>query len=235
MIIINFIISNFSPFLYIFFVYTLFMGQDEIFKYLKNAKIQNKTLDKISYFFSKDYTASQTAIELNLSRQTINNYYKIIRILLLNKQEELLVYFKNNNLCENSFNIKYIKTNKNIKYYIECNEKIFFLDLNNESLSHIKNFIEEELQDTFNNNQKTKSAKVLFNKKTKSFLLTKFLRSVNPLEDFIDQRLKKFRGLNKENLEIQLKESQYRFNHSQNDLYTTVLSLLNLNPKTSSF
>ncbi len=211
------------------------MQQDEIFNYLKNTKIQNGILEKISYYFSKDYTASQTAKELNLSRQTINNYYKIIRILLLQKQEELIVFFKNNNYCNESFNIKYIKTNFDLKYFVECNKKVCFLDLHNEIFPNINSFIKNELEETFIKNQKNKSAKVLFNKTKKSFLLTKFLKSTNDLEDFINKRLKKFRGLNKITFEIQLKESQFRFNYSQNDIYTTILSLLNLKPKTSTF
>ena len=42
-------------------------------------KIETSQLKKICYFFSKDFTASQTANKLNISRQTINSYYKIFR------------------------------------------------------------------------------------------------------------------------------------------------------------
>ena len=36
-------------------------------------KIETSQLKKICYFISKDFTASQTAEKLNISRQTINS------------------------------------------------------------------------------------------------------------------------------------------------------------------
>ena len=92
-------------------------------------------------------------------------------------------------------------------------------------------FIDSELQNSFINNQKTNSAKVLYNKDKNKFLLTKLLKSTNTLQEFVDSRLKKFRGLNQTNLDLQLKESQFRFNYSQEDIFSTILTLLNLNPK----
>jgi len=211
------------------------MGKEEILNYLKNAKIKDKKLEQICYYFAKDYTASQTAVSLNLSRQTINNYYKIIRILLLQKQEELILFLKKNNFCDNSFNIKYIKLNKNIFYFIECNEKVFILDTEQNFLPNIDIFIEQKLKNLFQGNKKTNSAKVLFSKNTNKYLITKFFKSENTMEEFVNTRLKKFRGLNKTNLQLQVKESQFRFNYSQEYLYNTLINILNLNCKTSTF
>ena len=100
----------------------------QINNYIKRSKITKLKLKKICYFFSKDYTASQTAKELNLSRQTINNYYKIIRILLIDKQDKLIKLMKDYCFCDKSFNIKYIKTSSSFRYFIECNEKVIFID-----------------------------------------------------------------------------------------------------------
>ena len=60
----------------------------QINKYIQRSKITKLTLKKICYFFSKDYTASKTALNTKLSRETINTYYKILRFLLL-KQEDI--------------------------------------------------------------------------------------------------------------------------------------------------
>ena len=213
------------------------MGKDEIYNYLRNAKIKNQQLEKISYYFSKDYTASQTAKELKLSRQTINNYYKIIRILLIDKQDKLINLMKDNCFCDKSFNIKYIKTSSSsssFRYFIECNGKVLFITSNSEFSKNIMNFINNELQNSFINNQKTNSAKVLYNKDKNKFLLTKLLKSTNTLQEFVDTRLRKFRGLNQTNLDLQLKESQFRFNYSEKDIFNILLDLLKLNPKTST-
>ena len=54
------------------------------------------------------------------------------------------------------------------------------------------------------------------------------------VQEFVNRRLKKFRGLNKQNLALHLKESQFRYNYSSLYLYETLISLLNLNTKASA-
>lgn len=226
--------SIFSPFLALILLYNFFMGKEEILSYLKYAKIQNETLKKICYYFVEDYTAIQTAQELNLSRQTINNYYKIIRTLILFKQEELVSFMSENRLCNDSFSIKYIKLGKNISYFIECNKKVFVIDSKENFLPKINEFIEEELEESLLNNKRTNCAKVLFNHKEKNYMITKVYKSSNLMQEFIDKRVKKFRGVNKQNLQLHIKESQFRYNYSTDYIYETLLSMLNLNNKTST-
>ncbi|PUE65704.1 hypothetical protein B0175_07495, partial [Arcobacter lacus] len=57
-------------------------------------------LKKICIYFSKDFTASETSKILNLSRQTINYYYKIFRESIIN--DSLI-------LKGNAFQVEYIK------------------------------------------------------------------------------------------------------------------------------
>lgn len=211
------------------------MGKEEIFNYLKNAKIQDKMLEQICFYFAKDFTASQTAVELKISRQTINNYYKIIRNLLLEKQEEIIQFMKKNNLCQNSFSIKYVKSGNNISYFIECNEKVFILEKSTLFLPKIEDFITQSLNTKLLKNSKANSAKVIFNIKDERYLITNLYKSHNFMQEFIDKRLKKFRGLNKENFSLHLKESQFRYNYSQEFLYKTITEILNLNTKTRAF
>lgn len=230
----KYIVDFSSPFLALVFSYNFFMGKEEILSYLKHAKIQDETLRKICYYFVEDYTAIQTAQELNLSRQTINNYYKIIRTLLLFKQDELISFMKENRLCNDSFSIKHIKIGKNICYFVECNKKVFMLDLEENFLPNIKEFIKENIEESLLNNKGTNCAKVLFNKKEEKYLLTKLYKSSNQMQEFIDKRVKKFRGLNKQNLDLHIKESQFRYNYPSSYIYDTLLTLLNLNTKTST-
>lgn len=211
------------------------MSTNEISNYLKNTKIENKKLKQICQYFAKDYTASQTAKKLELSRQTINNYYKIIRNLLLEKQNELISFIKINDFCNNSFSIKYIKTGNYICYFIECNQKVFFINSQEDCLPNINKFINKYLDSSLLTNRKVNCAKVLFNQKEKKYLIIKIFKTDNNIQEFIDYRLKKFRGVNKQKLILHLKESQFRYNYSSEFLYETLLSLLNLNNKTSTF
>lgn len=210
------------------------MGKEEILSYLKNAKIQDETLKKICYYFVEDFTASQTAQKLDISRQTINNYYKILRTLLLHKQDELVDSMKENNICGNSFAIKHIKVTDNIYYYIECKEKIFILEEDCDFLPNVEDFIETHVKDILLNKGKNNCTQVIFNKKESKYLITKVYKSTNSVQEFVDRRLKKFRGLNKQNVALHLKESQFRYNYSSLYLYETLISLLNLNAKASA-
>lgn len=210
------------------------MGHKEILTYLKNSKLEENELQRLCFFFTKDFTASQTAKELNLSRQTINTYYKIIRNIITLKQEQVSNVIKEKNLCQNSFFIKHIKINSNIYYFIECDNDTFLMDFDNKFYTNIKNFIKNDLEPNILK-RKSNSVKVLFNKQDKKFLISNYYNHYNCFESYINERFKKFRGLNKKNLTLHLKESFYRYNHSQENLYKTILAELNLKTKTSPF
>ena len=84
-------------------MYTLIMSRLENPNIISNKlKIETSSIRKICYFFSKDFTASQTAIKLNISRQTINNYYKIFREALFDSY----IYLQTNEI---DLNITYMK------------------------------------------------------------------------------------------------------------------------------
>ncbi len=83
-------------------------------------KIETSTLKKICYFFSKDFTASQTANKLNISRQTINSYYKIFREILFNSH----IYSKENEI---DLNITYMKIYEKNIYFLQEENKIVSL------------------------------------------------------------------------------------------------------------
>jgi len=210
------------------------MSKNEILNYLEHAKLQDKILKEICYFFSLDYTASQTAQELNLSRQTINNYFKIIRTLLLNKQEELMHKNKEEQDKKEAFSLKYLSCNSYVNYYIQYKEKVFIIDCSSTLLPKIENLLNEQIISSLKNS-KANCAKVLFNPRKENYLIMRMLKTSNTMQDFVDTRLKKFRGLNKDSLLMHLKESQFRFNYSREYLYTTLLNLLNLNTKARTF
>lgn len=211
------------------------MSNNEILNYLKNAKIDTTVLKKICKYFTEDYTAIQTAQKLNLSRQTINNYYKIIRSLLLSKQDEMFYLLKNNHLSNNSFLIKYVKNGPYINYFIEYQKKAFIFENSENIFPNLQEFINENIHLQLQNSKKTNSAKVSFDKKKNKYTLLYLTKSDESIQDFIQNRLKKFRGLNKNNLFLHLKESQFRYNHSQDVLYETLLSLLLLKKSNLSY
>ena len=95
-------------------------------------KIEISQLKIICYFFSKDFTASQTAKAINISRQTINNYYKIFREIAFNN----LNYIEQN---EAILNITHLKIYERNIYLLQKENQLILLDKENIFLKNIQN------------------------------------------------------------------------------------------------
>ena len=195
---------------------------------LKNAKIDKKQLKKIYVCFSHDYTASKTANELQLSRQTINNYYKMIRDALIEEEGIINDFNLNNDFCKNCFVLKYIQVNTLIYYYIDYNNKPYLLNIKNKNLKKIFDFVKYHVKSTLINHKRANTARVLYNTYQDEYFVSSYLRSSNELNEYIKNRLKKFRGLNKTNVNVHIKESVIRFNNNETIIYNTICRIFNL-------
>ena len=213
-----------SHFLHIFLHYNSFMSKMEpINKFIKNARINNKQLKKICYFFAYDFTATQTAKELSLSRQTINSYFKMMREFLLSNQDNIDYKLLNKNLKKNFFLIKYINLNSNIIYYIEYKNLYFIIE--DKYLKEISHFINTKIQNKLISYKKINTARVLYDEEEQEYFISTYMHTHNQLEKHIIERLKKFRGINKNNSMLHLQESLIRYNYNKEFLYNS-LSLI---------
>jgi DNA-binding CsgD family transcriptional regulator len=195
---------------------------------LKYSKIKN--FEKICFYFSQDYTATQTAQEMGISRQTINNYYKILR----DKLNEEFIGLDNLILEEIStmqlLNIRYINIYKTDIFYIICENKIIILNESVESNSKLNSFIQTSVKDPLSKHKRANCARVLKNKDKETFLVSVFLKKEdNTFEDYLQTRLNQFRGINKEKLFSYLKESQIRYNSSPSIIYQKIILNLKSN------
>lgn len=184
---------------------------------LNNKKLENSKIQNICRYFISDYTASEVAKKLDISRQTINKYYKDIRTLLLNKyQFELKV-------DKECFILKYIFLNEEIFYYIEYNNKYYFLDSKDLSYKNLFEFIKQNIENSLINHKKANSVKLLYNRRKNDFLIIGYFKSENHFENYLNKRLKKFRGINKNNYESHIKESFIRFNSDESFLFNFIV------------
>jgi transposase len=184
---------------------------------IKNAKINDKQVENIFNMFKLDQTASITAKELNISRQTVNSYYKVIRKSLVSEFDKRNSYKLQKIFYEKTFLVKYLKISGRYLFYIENQNTFLFLD--NINISHnLKLFLEEELIKSLINHKKANSAKVIFNPSTNKYTIINFLKLDDKLNLFIHHRLKKFRGINKDNLDTHIKESIFRFNYNHTSI-----------------
>jgi hypothetical protein len=193
------------------------MSKSELIKkYLKNAKINTKQLSTILHCFAYDLTASNAAKELGLSRQTINSYYKIIREFLIKSHENVNL---NNKFNKNSFLLKYINLKSQIIFYIQDDDSQYILDETNISDDILNYIMNQDIKNSLINHKKTNTARILYHTPQKEYFISTYQHSKNPLEEFIVQRLKKFRGINKKNNMLHIKESIIRYNTSEEFLF----------------
>lgn len=178
--------------------------------YIKNAKISIELFQQICHCFSLDYTASYTANKVGLSRQTINTYYKIFRNYLCSYYD----------LFEDSTCTIYgIKLHNQYCYSLKKEKNYFFLNQNNPSLNKVKIFLNQHPLEKFFEQKKSNALRIGFNKFKQEYFLFAYFNCDDGLNSYIQQRLKKFRGINKNTTELYFCESLYRFNNTQEDLY----------------
>lgn len=176
-------------------------------------------LKEICKYFSKDFTASETSKILNLSRPTVNYYYKIFRESIIN---DLFI------LKGNTFQVEYIKFRNEYFFYIINKNSIYLIEEHSKLLTNLKNFIKNEIKKSLINNSKSNAIRILYNKHTQNFTVVGFYTSTLGLQEFINKRLKKFRGIKKENIYSHIKESIFRFNFSNNEINERILKSLSI-------
>lgn len=194
---------------------------------LKNAKINNKQLKNICHCFADDLTASQTAKKLELSRQTINSYYKMIREALLEERTLINNIILKNDFSKNCFVLRYLSVHSYIIYYMECNSKTYILNNQNKTIEDIQKFLKHHVKDSLKDHKRANSARVLYNTHADEYFVASFLKSSNELEEFVNQRVKRFRGLNKNNILNHIEESMIRFDNNSIFVFNTLKRLFN--------
>jgi len=194
---------------------------------LKYAKI--KSIEKICLFFSKDYTAIECAKELGISRQTVNQYYKILREKIDTEFiscDELVEDFLD---YTNVFHIRYTKIYMKDVFYIENAGKVLLVDGTSTLCNNLKKFIWSNLEESLKKHKNANCARVLFNKKDSSFLVSGFLKKEDSFQEFLENRLKQFRGVKQEKLPFYIKESLVRYSFSHEVIYKKLLLSFNKN------
>lgn len=198
-------------------------------KHIKNAKIKKDLLKKICFYYSRDLTASLTAKKLELSRQTINHYYKIIRETIIFEQDKRILYDFKNNFFDNCLDIKYIKINQMKLFYLDYENKIYFLDQDSFTPLNMNKYFKVNIKESLANHKKASLMRVILNKNKNEFIVSGYFLSNNSeVEDFLKNHLKKFRGLNKDNISTHIQESQFRFNYKESSIFNTLINIFDL-------
>jgi len=203
------------------------MSKNETIK-IKYSKIKN--FEQICSYFSQDYTAKETSLEVGISRQTINYYYQILR----EKTNEEFISFDDTILEKllksETIYIRHINIYKTDIFYLQDNDKILILDEKTLLKSKLHSFIESSVNKAITKHKRANCARVITSHDKKTFFLSVLLKNDDYVfEEYLLGRLKKFRGINKEKLSAYLKESQIRYNSTPSIIYQELLSNLKNN------
>jgi len=188
---------------------------------IKNAKI--KKIEKICSCFSQDFTAIETSKKLMISRQTVNNYYKMFRNKLNSEFGSIDNIIINELLKKEKLNIKHINIYNQDIFFTDYKNQTVILNYNEFLPQKLNDFIQESVKEPLKKHKKANCARVLLNEKNQTFLISGFLKKENEFEHFLENRLKQFRGISKEKLYFYLKESQIRYNSSVESIYQKII------------
>jgi len=185
---------------------------------------KQEQIKKICHYFAYDFTATNTAKKVNLSRQTINNYYKTLRKLLIETQDTKDHEDLQNFYCKDGFTIKYLCIHSNIIYYLEHNDKAYILNETDQNLKKLYDILNAQIKTTLLSHKKVNTATILYHSHEEEYFVSTYLHCENTLEKFIVSRLKKFHGISKTNQIIHIKESIIRYNHDEEFLFKLLYS-----------
>ena len=210
----------------------------------KHSKLSPYKIKKILFYFSKDLTATQTAEIMKLNRKTINRYYKIFR-------EKIAAYSESENgfegeieLDESYFGGKHHKGKRGrgsenkipVFGILKRNGKVYTQIIPNSKGETLLEIVQTKIKpdsivytDSFRayNNLSLNGYK--HHRINHSIEFARGKNHINGIENFwsyCKMRLAKFYGLKSEEFYLHLKESEFRFNNRNEDLFKILIPII---------
>jgi transposase len=180
-------------------------------KYVARSKISEVKFREIMKYFAHDLQANQISELTSLNRNSINSYIKAIRIFILNQT----------NIDKNIINHmgKYHffgVVKKGDKVFVKINEQ-----------HQYKNIIDFITETTSKLNKKTLLLDGIIDFSHQKYYTTKVDTVCSSMHFWIftKNRLAKLRGIPAESIYLHLKESEFRYNNRDKDLYRLMLKM----------
>ncbi len=212
---------------------------------LKRSHLSEKTCQDIIQLFADDLTATQIASYTGVSRVTINNYLKLLRIHIARHcEEQNPAFYNKKNIASvaweagNGIQNGREESPANGYYgFYRFNGHILTDGLNAITKSHIQELQKARLLNRDDNNELGNLTKYhaiadfdgwrLYRVDTSSTLNGK--SHTDDIATFwgnTRSRLLKFRGLNKNTLYLHVKECEFRYNNRNDDINTILLNII---------
>lgn len=225
-------------------------------RYLKGAHISEKKVFELLRLFSDDLNATQIAEISGISRITVNAYLKMIRRLLAEHSDEESrnkisfhepVYTNGIHSKKINGTIDHTETNghqlngNGIKHgrpiygITEVNSNVYTIELNNYDPQMVHDWLKKKYLPGGNDPILCK-----FNALADFNTLTLYRTGLNDrsgqrddLDHFwamLRSRMIKFRGLNSNTLFLHVKETEFRYNNRNKEMFETLLKLVQKRP-----
>lgn len=220
-------------------------------RYLKGAHLSERKVRELIKLFSEDLTATQIANITGISRITVNAYFKLIRTHIAKFCEERNPFhFTNGTVIHHD----HASENGTVASNGAVSKKSFYGIFKNDETIHTdkianidaewmydwlkgktegeKNIIEQYRLNVYNGIADFNSIRLYrVNESVPS--LTRGKSHIDEIDMFwgmLKSRLIKFRGLNSGTLYLHVKETEFRYNYRENDLFELLMEILHKRP-----
>lgn len=202
-------------------------------RYIYRAKITEAEFRKIIKYFVNEMSATQIAEKLSINRNTINKYINQIRERMVDFSQQHSPSFteevKGNVLNKISTSLDFIK--RRGKVYVDV-----ITQYKNETIEHLKHKYSTSESVTIHSvdvNEEKGLFAIGYDNNDKFKNQNSYVSDLEKFWQFMKDRTIKFHGLSKHKLYTHIKESEFRFNFRNDDLYQVILKLINANPLSS--
>jgi len=213
--------------------------------YLKNTKLSEYKLKQIITEFCLDTSASKASVRLKINRNTINRIYNTLRKLIFIETQKTSIFSGEIEVDESYFGPRRVRGKRGrgaghkipVIGLLKRNGRVYTKIVKRCKREDLMPVIKGKILEgstVYTDGWKSYDGLVLNGYKHYRIFHSKdeFARGknhINGIESFwsyTKRRLAKFNGLPKDKFLIHLKESEFRFNHRNNNLEKELLSLL---------
>jgi len=223
-------------------------------RYLKGAHISERKVKELLRLFCEDLTATQIANITAISRITINAYLKLLRTqiaqycdeqnltMMQNRSASYLEFYHNNNNTEGT-EVQAGVAKKPLYGIYQVDARIHADELSGLEYSWVHDWLKRKVTVDENNSHQHRLAlyAAIADLNSVKIYRTQFQPGSNgklgiPADEFdifwgmLKSRLIKFRGLNRKTLLLHVKETEFRYNNRNTDLYDVLLAILHNRP-----
>ncbi|MDD3267293.1 MAG: HTH domain-containing protein [Burkholderiales bacterium] len=199
-------------------------------RYIYRAKITEAEFRKIIKYFADEMSATQIAEKLSINRNTINKYINQIRERMVDFSQQhsplLNEEIKNNVLNKISTSLDFIK--RRGKVYVDI-----LTQYKNDAVEHIKQKYSKDESIVIHSvdiNEEKGLVAIGYDNDNRFKNQNSYVSDLEKFWLFMKERTVKFHGLSKHKLYTHIKESEFRFNFRNDDLYQVLLKLIHSNP-----